>query len=152
MDEFDRAILDVVQNNNLLSQEAIGERVNLSASSVRRRLDRMRKDGTIIADVALIDPAAHCFTVIVQISFRQDSRGGHDLFQARMRADPAVSQCYSVSGPVDYVVIVHAATPDAYEQWARSSLMDDETIYRFDSHVVWSRPKFTTAIIAAGEE
>ena len=42
LDDFDRRILDLVQRDNRLTIEAIGERVGLSATAVQRRLKRLR--------------------------------------------------------------------------------------------------------------
>ena len=58
LDAFDRDILKVVQGDNLLTHAQIGERVNLSPSSVRRRLTHMREQGVIAADVSIVDPTA----------------------------------------------------------------------------------------------
>lgn len=38
LDDLDRKILDLVQRNNRLSSDAIGERVSFSATAVQRRL------------------------------------------------------------------------------------------------------------------
>src|SRR5574337_782603 len=51
LDERDRAILDLVQRDNRLTSDAIGERVGLGATAVQRRLKRLRDVGVIEADV-----------------------------------------------------------------------------------------------------
>ena len=58
LDSYDRAILAILQEDNRTPQRAIGERVNLSAPAVQRRIRRMEQDGVIQANVALLDPAA----------------------------------------------------------------------------------------------
>ncbi|MFT5285692.1 MAG: DNA-binding Lrp family transcriptional regulator [Planctomycetota bacterium] len=59
---------------------------------------------------------------------------------------PEVSQCYSVAGTLDFILVVHAANHSAYEKWGEEKLMADARIRRYDSHIAWSRVKFTTAI------
>ena len=149
LDDFDRAILAIVQKDNQLSHASIGKRVNLSASSVRRRLTLMRKTGVITADVALTDPSKQGLTFIVHIAFEHEAPELYQNFNAQMQEDPAVSQCYHISGDFDFVLIVHAATPEAYETWGRVSLMANTAIRRYSTSLVWNRAKFTTLISPA---
>lgn len=145
-DTFDREILDLVQHNNRLSHAAIGTRVGLSPSSVRRRLARLRSSGVIEADVAIVNPDRDRVTVIVSVVFERESVQGDREFKQRMLAAPEVSQCYSVAGQIDFVLVVHAESHAAYEQWGERMLMSDPRIRRYDSHIAWSRVKFTTAV------
>ena len=68
LDSFDNEILRIVQRNNLLSHAQIGARVGLSASSVRRRLTRLRESEVIEADVSIVNPDKDRITVIVSVS------------------------------------------------------------------------------------
>ena len=113
LDDFDRAILTIVQHDNQRSHASIGEEVHLSASSVRRRLAIMRKSGVIIGDVSLTDPSKQGLTFIVHVSFEREAPELYETFRAQMAADKAVSQCYHISGDHDFVLIVHATTPEA---------------------------------------
>lgn len=148
IDDFDRAILDVVQENNLLTHAEIGEQVSLSPSSVRRRLSALREAGVIAADVSVIDPAVlgRTITVIVSVMFEKETPEAYEAFRKRMLKAPEVSQCYSVAGPVDFVLICHARDLAEHERWAERVLMADPEIKRSTSQVVWSRTKFTTRI------
>lgn len=150
MDAFDRAILAIVQADNQLTDAEIGARVNLSGSAVRRRLRALRAQGVILADVAIVDPDRLGLTMIVQVAFDRDSPEAYDAFRDQMAAAAEVSQCYSVSGAFDFVLVAHAVSPAAYEEWAREALMRNPAIRRHETYVVWSRSKFTTAVTPAG--
>ena len=54
LDDFDRAILAIVQRNNRLSCAEIGDQVGLSGSAVRRRLAALRDNGVIAQDVSIL--------------------------------------------------------------------------------------------------
>ncbi|QOZ38386.1 hypothetical protein XH92_37430 [Bradyrhizobium sp. CCBAU 53421] len=56
LDIFDARLLDLVQHNNRLSSEALGEKIGLSASGVQRRLKRLRSRRVIEADVSIVSP------------------------------------------------------------------------------------------------
>ncbi len=150
LDDFDRAILAIVQADNQRSHASIGEDVHLSASSVRRRLALMRENGVITADVALTDPSKQGLTFIVYVSFEREELHIYEDFRRQMNADTAVSQCYHISGDHDFALIVHAATPEAYERWGKETLMANTAIRRYSTSLVWNRSKFTTHITPVG--
>ncbi|MGB3063698.1 Lrp/AsnC family transcriptional regulator [Sphingobacterium thalpophilum] len=56
MDQFDIAILEILQEDCQTSQRMIAERVGLSAAAVQRRIKRMREEGTIKREVAILNP------------------------------------------------------------------------------------------------
>ncbi len=148
LDDFDWAILSIVQENNLLTHGEIAERVNLSPSSVRRRLATLRAARVVAADVSIVDPAVlgRAITVIVSVMFEKETPEAYEAFRKRVMKAPEVSQCYSVAGSVDFVLICHARDLAEHEKWSERVLMSDPNIKRCTSQVVWSRTKFTTRI------
>jgi Lrp/AsnC family transcriptional regulator, leucine-responsive regulatory protein len=145
LDDFDRALLDHLQSDATLTHAQLGERVHLSASSVRRRIDRLHEQGAIEKIVALLGPALQTgVTVIVSVSFAHETPEIYRDFRAQMRADSCVLQCYSVAGSEDFVLIVSASSPADYEQWGERELMSNINIRRYSSQVVWSTVKFST--------
>lgn len=146
IDSFDRAILNVVQENNLRSNGDIGQEVGLSASSVRRRLSAMRANGVIVADISLSDASALGLSFITSVSFEREDPNLYEAFQTQMHEEAAVSQCYSVSGEFDFIIVVHAESPEAYERWGQRALMSNPAIRRYSTSIVWSRTKFSTRI------
>lgn len=146
LDDYDRALLALVQRDNQWTHARLGQAVHLSPSSVRRRLKALREAGVIRADVALVDTDRTTVTVVVLVRFGQESTEGTARFEQRMRALPEVAQCYAVAGSVDYVLVVHAADLAGYEAWGKRVLMDDPDIKRYDSHVVWSQVKHSTVV------
>lgn len=143
LDAFDRAILAVVQRNNQLTHEAIGATVGLSGSAVRRRLANLRKTRVIEADISVVSGEVNGLTFLVQVSFAREEPTIYDAFRRQMLADQAVSQCYSVAGDIDFILVVHASSPAAYEAWGAQALMTNPAIARYSTTLVWSRVKFT---------
>ncbi|MEM1117083.1 MAG: Lrp/AsnC family transcriptional regulator [Bacteroidota bacterium] len=146
LDDLDRALLRLVQRDNLRTHADLGAEIGLSASSVRRRLHALRKRGVIRADVSIVEPEATGIQAIVLVSFKTESLASDDAFRARMREAPEVTQCYAISGDMDYVLVVHAADLPSYEAWGKRVLMADAAIRRYDTYLVWSRIAFDTAI------
>ena len=146
LDPFDKAILEIVQKNNQLTHAEIGAKVNLSASSVRRRLAHLRKDKVIEADISIVNPGKEMIQAIVMVSFLNESVEGYRDFKKSMIDMPEVMQCYSVSGDTDFILIVNAADLESYEAWGERVLMANPLIRRYTTHIVWSRVKFSTAV------
>ena len=150
LDALDRALLDEMQRNNQQTHAVLGRRVGLSPSAVRRRLARLRAEGVIQADVSIVAPDPAAITVIVQVRYEKETLKSGQDFRRRMQDAPEVSQCYSVAGETDFILVVHAPNLAAYEAWGERTLMSDPLILRYDSHVVWSRVKFSTVLPTFG--
>jgi len=80
LDAFDRQILTLVQRDCQLKAEAIASQIGLSASAVQRRLKRLRAQGVIRAEIAVLDRAAagRSLTLVagLEIERRQLPRAG----------------------------------------------------------------------------
>jgi Lrp/AsnC family leucine-responsive transcriptional regulator len=146
LDTFDLAILTVVQADNRLPNREIARKVNLSETAVRRRLERLRGQGTIRNDVALLDRDALGQTLIVSVIFAEDSAEAYARFLQEMVASERVTQCYSIAGEVDFILFVHAPDLREFEAWAQSTLLADPVVKRYETSVVFTTHKFSTAI------
>lgn len=78
-DRTDAHILKIVQKNNRLTSEAIGELAGLSATACQRRLKRLRSEGIIEADSSIVSPKAvgrpiEMFALVTLERERSDSR------------------------------------------------------------------------------
>ena len=147
LDRFDHSILALMQQHNLTSHEELGLRVGLSASAVRRRLKLLRETGVIAADVSIINPEKVGISVIVSIRFEKESHATYEAFKSQLKALPEVAQCYTVSGETDFIVIGHFTDLPSYEVWISQYLLSNPAIARSDTNIVYSRVKFSTAIL-----
>ena len=145
-DNFDRAILRLVQEDNRLTNEQIAAQVNLSASAVRRRLLALRSSGIIARDVSIVDPGKVGFTVIVMVRCEVESSAAYDRFKDRMKDCPKVTQCYSTSGEHDFIVVAHMLNMSEYNRWIHDFVIGDPDLNRCDTAFVFDTVKFDTAI------
>jgi Lrp/AsnC family leucine-responsive transcriptional regulator len=58
LDRFDRQLLNLVQQDSAQTAERLAEQVGLSPSAIQRRLKRMREQGIILRDIAVVEPRA----------------------------------------------------------------------------------------------
>jgi Lrp/AsnC family transcriptional regulator, leucine-responsive regulatory protein len=141
MDDVDRKILALYQYDTRRIAASIGEAVGLSAAAVQRRLKRLRAEGTIAAEIAVLDNAAVGRPITCLVSIALGSSAAHiDKFTRRMRAQGDVQQCYHVTGSVDVLLIVTAENMEAYRAFARTWL-ETPQVARYETHVVLERVK-----------
>ncbi|MEE9381659.1 MAG: Lrp/AsnC family transcriptional regulator [Hyphomonadaceae bacterium] len=147
LDDFDRALLRLVQRDNQQTYLALGQQVGLSESAVRRRLKALRKSKIIIQDVSLLKPDKYSITLIVQVSFLKDTKKIYADFDQQMDALINVRQSYHVSGSTDYILVVQGPNLEWYEEWAKDNLMTNQNISRHETAVVWSCKKYETEVL-----
>jgi len=138
LDALDRHILSLYQLDTRVSSEALGARVGLSAAAVQRRLKRLREEGVIVVETALLDPRSLGLdvTALVHVDLVDESaRAGH-AFRDRMLAHPQVQQCYGVTGDADYVLVVVVPSMAAYEAFCDACLMHDANVRSYHTQIV----------------
>ncbi len=57
LDNFDYAILRILQKDNKTSHREISEKIGLSAASVQRRITRMEEKEIILKNCAILNPS-----------------------------------------------------------------------------------------------
>ncbi|HIE1101351.1 MULTISPECIES: Lrp/AsnC family transcriptional regulator [Stenotrophomonas] len=137
LDSFDRAILDLLQRDNTLPQREIAEAVHLSTPAVQRRIKRLQDSGVIAANVAVVAAAkvGRPLTIIVEVRVVSEQRERVALFKRRVQEDPAVQQCYSITGDGDFLLLLSAASMEEYEAITERLFGGDDNIERFRTSV-----------------
>jgi len=143
LDDFDKKLLKLMQQNNKLTADELGQEVGLSASAVQRRLKRLRDERIIEADVSILAPEVAGITVtcIVDVILQDGNSRALEIFKAMLRGCEEVSQCYFVTGTYDFVLIVQTRDMQHYEEFAKKWLMDNANVKHFYTHVVMDRVK-----------
>ncbi|SLN60212.1 Leucine-responsive regulatory protein [Falsiruegeria litorea R37] len=143
LDETDKRLLDILQHNNRLTADELGERAGLSRSSVQRRLKRFRDEQIIEADISVLSAHAvgRAMTFIVEVELERERTDLLDEFRRSMLLLEDVQQCYYVTGHTDFILIVTAVDMAAYEEFSRKVFTDNPNIRRFHSNVVVNRVK-----------
>ena len=138
LDDFDLAILDILQRDNTVPQREIARAVHLSAPAVQRRIQRLRKSGVIRTEAAVLDASllGRPLTLIVEV-YLHDEHPRHTLaMRERFLAEAAVQQCYPITGEADYLLVLTAANMAEYEVLGARLFGGDDNIRRFRTSVV----------------
>lgn len=148
LDRFDLAILEILQRDNTTPQRVIGEKVNLSAAAVHRRIRRMKADGVIAADVACVEPArvGRPITIVVEVGIESERLDLLDATKQSFANAEEVQQCFYVTGEADFVLIITVSSMGEYEALTRRLFFQNPNVKRFRTLVVMDRVKTGLAV------
>ena len=139
IDEFDEKILKIVQRNNRTPSEKIAAEIGLSTSAVQRRLQRLRKERVIVADVSIIAPTANgapSLTAVIGVTLEQEHIAVLNDFKSKIKRAPEVVQCYFVTGEVDFILVIVVRDMAQYEKFALDYLTDNSNVKRYVTNIV----------------
>lgn len=125
LDQFDRAILCILQKNNKTPQRVIAARVNLSTAAVQRRIAALEESGVIAANIAVLSTRTlrYGITIIVEVHLEDDKSQTVDPVKALFRETPQVQQCYYVAGNGGLIVILVVPDMGSYGDLAAIFLL-----------------------------
>jgi Lrp/AsnC family transcriptional regulator, leucine-responsive regulatory protein len=148
IDEFDRAILRILQKDARTPQREIGKAVNLSAPAVQRRIKRLEEQGVIFETVAQVTPEAVGLpvTLIVEVELVSETLQDIDEMKNRLSSAPEVQQCYYVTGEADFVLVVIVESMASYEDFTRRHFFQRGNVKKFRTFVSMDAVKRTTAL------
>lgn len=149
LDKTDRKILNILQKDNQITNQALADKVGLSAPPCFRRVKRLRDEGIILNDVSLVDPfkVGKPLIVFVNITLEKQREDLLAHFERKMAEEPEIMQCYFVSGDTDYLLIIHVKDMNDYNEFARRVFANEPNIKQFRSSFCLNRTKYNTQVV-----
>lgn len=119
LDEYEKKILAVLQQNGRASTQELSEAVGLSSSPCWRRVKRLEEDGYILRYAAILDGKKLGLKALayVHVSLVDHSETSIETFHTFVKASEQVLECASITGEFDYVLKVAATDPEDLEQF-----------------------------------
>ncbi|MBX6962672.1 Lrp/AsnC family transcriptional regulator [Alcaligenes faecalis] len=148
LDELDLRILEQLQNDASISNQALALRVHASPPTCLRRVRRLSEQGVIRRQVALLDPEqlGPSLTAIVEITLDRQGEEYLQQFERLMAPEAAVTQCYRVSTGVDFIVILQVSDMTAYHKLAHALFTSQANIRNIRSFFSIHQAKFETRV------
>ncbi|MEP7278771.1 MAG: Lrp/AsnC family transcriptional regulator [Bacteroidota bacterium] len=149
LDEKDRRILKLLQENAKMTVREIAAQVHLSTTPVHERIKRMEDSGVILQYVALVDSAKvkKGLMVICYISLKEHSKRSGTKFIRNIHEMNEVIECYNISGEFDFMLKVVAESMDAYYDFHVNKLGQLENIGHMQSTFVMGIVKQTHLVV-----
>lgn len=148
LDRFDRQLLNLLQEDAGQTAERLAERVGLSPSAIQRRIRRMREQGVILRDVAVVDPAKLGAPILFVASVQVERERPELLarFREWLASQSEVQQAFYVTGEADFVLVVATSDTAAYDALMSRMVAENPNVKRFTTNVALSVIKRGLAI------
>ena len=147
LDDLDRNILLLLQQDASIPLDEIARRVGASKTPVWNRIRKMKASGLIKAEVAILDPdklgLESCFFVLIRTS--QHDAEWLDRFLKAVQSRPEVMEAHRLAGDIDYILKVRVPNARAYDAFYRA-LIKEVSIFNVTSTLSMEELKNTTAL------
>ena len=149
VDEKDRAILQLLQENAKLTVREIAHQIHLSPTPVHERIKRMEDTGVIRQYAALVDHSKvkKGLMVICYVSIKEHNKRSGGKFIKVINELEEVIECYNISGEFDFMLKVVVENMDAYYDFHVNKLSQIENIGQLQSTFVMGVIKQTHQLI-----
>ena len=118
LDDFDRNILNHLQNDASSPIEAIAARVGLSRNACWRRIKALEAAKVLTRRIALVDPQAvgAGLSAFIMIRTNRHEPEWIETFNRAVQDIPEIVGVYRTSGDIDYIVRVRIADMADYDR------------------------------------
>ena len=152
LDASDWRILQQLQQDASLSNQALAERCHLSPPTCLRRVRRLQQLGLIERTVAVLGADAlrrHTgvgLTAIVEVTLDVQAEERQSAFEALAVQESAVQQCYRTSPGPDFVLIITVADMPAFMALSQRLFSQQANVRNVRSFFSLRRAKFGTSL------
>lgn len=149
---FDIKILEVLQKDASLSTAEIAERVGLSQSPCWRRLQRLREEGYISRQVAILNREKLNNVIFILSTLKMTTLSDEQRreFLRKIDAIPEILECYTIFGDRDVMLKVAAPSMPWYQTFLTDVILKLPGVLDAQSIVTLAELKHTTAIPLRG--
>lgn len=147
LDEMDRKILAELQADASQSLDEIAKKVGSSKTPVWNRIRKMKDQGVIQRQTALLDPESlgleACFFVLIRTS--EHEAEWQRRFLKALRERPEVMEAHRLAGDIDYILKVRVKNARAYDTFYQA-LISEVRIYNVTALLSMEEIKATTVL------
>jgi len=149
IDDKDRAILQLLQENAKITVREIAHQVHLSPTPVHERIKRLEDTGVIRQYAALVDHSKvkKGLMIICYVSLKEHNKRLGAKFVKLINELKEVTECYNISGEFDFMLKVVVENMDAYYDFSVNKLSQLENIGQLQSAFVINIIKQTHQLV-----
>ncbi len=152
LDATDLKLLAILQTDTSISNIGLAEKLNISPPTCLRRTNRLKKEGWIEKEVAILSAnklsqyLGHGVTAIIEVSLDKQGEEWLTAFEKRAVQETAVQQCWRVSPGPDFLLVTQLADMPAYLAFTQRLLTQDANVRNVKAFFSLKRAKFGTEI------
>jgi DNA-binding Lrp family transcriptional regulator len=110
MDQIDRRIVALLREDARRSFQNIGQDVHLSAPAVKRRVDRLEREGVVLGYTAIVDPEAFGWHAEAFVDLYCEGTMAAGAIKLAVEREPGVIAAHTVAGEAS--ALLHVMAPD----------------------------------------
>jgi Lrp/AsnC family leucine-responsive transcriptional regulator len=143
IDDIDRKILAILQEEGRLPNARIAERVGLSPPSVLERIRKLEDKGIILGYAARVEGSRLGLKTAVFVSVTLTVHRSENIedFRRRILAIPEVLECYHLTGDSDFLLKIVVPDIEHYEDFLLHKLTCIDNVSTVKSSFVLSTLK-----------
>jgi Lrp/AsnC family transcriptional regulator, leucine-responsive regulatory protein len=148
LDHVDRRLLDLLQEDCSLTNQALAELAHISPPTCVRRVRRLLQAGFIERQIAILAPdrLKAGLTAVVEISLEHQGAEKQTEFEQHVQNEASVQQCYRVSSGPDFVLVVMVADMAAYHALVHRAFTAQANVRNIRTFFSVKRSKFSPKI------
>jgi DNA-binding Lrp family transcriptional regulator len=144
LDPIDLRVLDLLQQDASLSNQALAERAHVSPATCLRRVRRLVEAGVIEKRVAILSPEklGAGLSALVEITLDRQGAEHLDAFELIAVAAPEVQQCWRVAPGPDFVLVLQVPDMPAYHALVQRLFTQQANVRNVKAFFSVKRAKF----------
>jgi Lrp/AsnC family leucine-responsive transcriptional regulator len=149
LDDVDRAILMLLQDDAGITNHELARRVAVSPPTCLRRVRRLMEQGIIEKQVVIVSPekVGAGLTGIVEVTLDVQAAEALTTFERAMGKETTVTQCYRVSQGPDFVLMVQVPDMEAYHALVHRAFTAQNNVRNVRTFFSIHRSKFDTRVV-----
>lgn len=148
LDDIDRNILRLLQEDGRITLSKLAEAVGLSPSPCLRRVRMLEKAKVIARYVAVLDQqrVGLPVSVFASIKLEKQQEESLDRFAKAVARWPEVLECYLMTGSRDYLLRIVVEDLPAYERFLKQKLTRLPGVASIESSFALEQVKYTNVL------
>lgn len=146
LDDTDRRLLELLQQDDRQSLAALGQQIGLAASSVNDRIRRLVSQGAIEGFHARVAPEAIGLELLAFVFVGWSEPTVEEPFLKRIADCAVVQECHHVTGTWNYLLKVRLANTRELESFLNDVIKRITGVQRTETLIVLSSAKETAAL------
>lgn len=147
IDELDRQILNLLQNDASLTIKELAYELKKSIATVHDRIGRLKQNGVITKNVILLDrkKVGKGLLAFSHVLLKEHSLEAFETFEAAITSFPEVLECFQMTGSYDFLLRIATNDMEEYHNFYRLKLATLPNISTVQSYFALSETKSITS-------
>lgn len=143
LDEIDRRLLQLLQDDDRRSLADLAKAIGISASTVNDRIKRLQRNGIVTGFHARVSPDALGLNLLAFMLVSWSNPKVEPVFLKKIKDASAVLECHHITGSWNYLLKVRVGTTRDLERFLNDVIKSVDGIERTETLIVLSSAKET---------